>query len=294
MHKKYYPFLIVSGILITIIGFLIYSYFSNPEISKFSGARAYLDVKTQVNFGARVPGSAPHVKTQSWITERLIRTGWSVSFQDSIYQNQTIRNIIASRGNGPLIIIGAHYDSRRLADKDPIPELAAKPVPGANDGASGVAVLLELARVLPNDLNHEIRLVFFDAEDQGNLNNWEWIVGSTAYAASLDAKPEAVIIIDMIGDKDLKVVKERYSTPELVDSIWLTAKQLGYGDIFVDSGSLQIMDDHLPFLNAGYAAVDIIDFTYPAWHTSQDTPNQVSASSLEIIGNVLYAWLCSR
>jgi Zn-dependent M28 family amino/carboxypeptidase len=193
-----------------------------------------------------------------------------------------------------LIIIGAHYDSRRLADNDPIPELADKPVPGANDGASGVAVLLELARVLPNDLNHEIRLVFFDAEDQGNLNNWEWIVGSTAYAASLDTKPEAVIIIDMIGDKDLKVVKERYSTPELVDSIWLTAKQLGYGDIFVDSGSLQIMDDHLPFLNAGYAAVDIIDFTYPAWHTSQDTPNQVSASSLEIIGNVLYAWLCSR
>lgn len=294
MHKKYYPFLIVSGILITIIGFLIYSYFLNPETSKFSGARAYLDVKTQVNFGARVPGSAPHVKTQSWIAERLIRTGWSVSFQDSIYQNQTIRNIIASRGNGPLIIIGAHYDSRRLADKDPIPELAAKPVPGANDGASGVAVLLELARVLPNDLNHEIRLVFFDAEDQGNLNNWEWIVGSTAYAASLDTKPEAVIIIDMIGDKDLKVVKERYSTPELVDSIWLTAKQLGYEDIFVDSGSLQIIDDHLPFLNAGYAAVDIIDFTYPAWHTSQDTPNQVSASSLEIIGNVLYAWLCSR
>jgi len=294
MKKNNLNLLIYFVVILALSSLAIRYYAHNLSDKQFDGNRAYQDVITQVNFGPRVPGSAPHTETQACISERLTSAGWSVSYQDSVYQNQPIRNIIASQGSGPLLIVGAHYDSRQLADQDPDPELAAKPVPGANDGASGVAVLLELARVLPNDLNHEIRLVFIDAEDQGNLNNWEWIVGSTAYAASLDTKPEAVVIIDMIGDKDLQVVKERYSTPELVDSIWRTAKELGYGDIFVESGSLQILDDHIPFLNAGYAAVDIIDFTYPAWHTSKDTPDQVSAKSLEIIGDVLYAWLCSR
>ena len=189
------------------------------------------------------------------------------------------------------VILGAHYDSRISADQDPDLNMRHLPVTGANDGASGVAVLLELARSLPQDLDREVWLVFFDLEDQGNQEGWEWILGSRAFADSLEGKPDAVVIIDMIGDADLNLYREANSDPQLTDQIWGLADELGYSSIFINSVKFSILDDHLPFIEKGIPAIDIIDFDYPYWHTVQDTADKVSAQSLEVIGRVLHTWL---
>jgi Zn-dependent M28 family amino/carboxypeptidase len=166
-------------------------------------------------------------------------------------------------------------------------------MPGANDGASGVAVLLEMARVLPPE-TEDIWLVFFDAEDSGGIENWDWLLGSRAFAASLQTNPDAVIILDMIGDADLNIYQERNSDTALTESIWKTAAKLGYDDVFIPQSKYRMLDDHTPFLEKGIPAVDIIDFDYPYWHTTADTPDKVSAQSLEIVGTTMLAWLENR
>lgn len=228
----------------------------------------------------------------------LESVGWQVEIQESTWNDQPVRNLIARRGNGkPWIILGAHYDTRMIADHDPDPTRRNDPVPGANDGASGVAVLLELARVLPADLDQEIWLTFFDLEDQGNIPGWEWIIGSTILADSLadfPHQPDAVVIVDMVGDIDLNLPMERNSDQELVKEIWDTAARLGYSDVFIQQPGYAILDDHMPFLRRQIPAVDIIDFDYPYWHTIADTPDKVSAESLLIVGDTLFEWLTNR
>lgn len=181
-----------------------------------------------------------------------------------------------------------------IADQDPDPNLRSQAVIGANDGASGVAVLLELARTLPDNLPFRLWLVFFDAEDNGGIEGWDWIMGSRAFVTSLQEKPDAAVIIDMIGDANLNIPIEQNSNPALVEEIWQVAKNLGYENIFLNQPGYSMIDDHTPFLEAGIPAIDIIDFDYPYWHTSQDTPDKVSAASLEIIGKTLSAWLSTR
>jgi Zn-dependent M28 family amino/carboxypeptidase len=167
-------------------------------------------------------------------------------------------------------------------------------VPGANDGASGVAVLLELARVLPHDLEGQIWLVMFDAEDNGHLEGWDWILGSSAFAESLAEVPDGVVVVDMIGDADLQIYLEINSDKSLRTDIWEQAASLGHADVFINEEKFSMLDDHSPFLRLGIPAVDIIDFDYPYWHTLSDTPNKVSADSLQIVGETLLAWLLSR
>ena len=265
-----------------------------PTPRIFSGVRAYEDVKYQSSLGPRTPGSQAHSQTVEWIVNELKSANWSADIQE-IAGGQPIKNIVAKRGeSGPWIVLGAHYDSRLLADQDPDPNNRTQPVVGANDGASGVAVLLELARTLPDDLPARIWLVFFDAEDNGNIQGWDWIMGSRAFVASLQEKPNAAIIIDMIGDANLNLPIEQNSNPALVQEIWQTAKDLGYENVFLNQPGYSMIDDHTPFLEAGIPAVDIIDFDYPYWHTSQDTADKVSAQSLEIIGKTLTQWLNNK
>jgi glutaminyl-peptide cyclotransferase len=116
-------------------------------------------------------------------------------------------------------------------------------------------------------------------------------MGSSAFVPTLPAKPDAAVIIDMIGDTNLNIPREQNSTPALVDEIWQTAKKLGYENFFLDQPGYSMLDDHTPFLQAGIPAVDIIDFDYPYWHTSQDTADKVSAESLEVLGRTLTQWL---
>ena len=258
----------------------------------FNAARAYQDVRTQLSFGPRIPGTIAHEETAAWIQDSLNNSAWSVETQSFSYHGTTIINIIASNQcalESPPIILGAHYDTRPLADQDLArPDL---PVPGANDGASGVAVLLEIARVMP--VCPPIQLAFFDAEDSGGIAGWDWIVGSTYFADHLDTTPVAVIIVDMVGDRDLSLPLERNSSPDLQASIWAAAERGGYS-AFETTRGYAMIDDHTPFLQRGIPAVDIIDFDYPAWHTVTDTLDQISANSLEQVGQVLVNWLYER
>ena len=265
------------------------------ESDRFDGERAFEDVITQMEFGPRTPGSEGHAQVVNWIQTELGDANWEVSVQVADHNEYKIQNIIAKRGQErPWIIIGAHYDTRFFADQDPDPANHSQPVPGANDGASGVAVLLELARVLPKDLSGEVWLVFFDAEDNGRIPGWDWILGSRAFVASLEAHPDAVVIADMIGDADLQIYWEQNSNEALSQEIWKVAEELGYSDQFIPSYKYRILDDHLPFIQAGIPAVDLIDFDYPYWHTLEDTLDKVSASSLQAVGDVLLQWLLTK
>ena len=258
----------------------------------FSGESALSFVADQLAIGSRPTGTENGRRTGDYIIKRLSEFGWSTEVQHFTYRDVPGRNIIAKAGTGPVVIIGAHYDTRIRSDRDPDPTRRLEPVPGANDGASGVAVLLELARILDIEkLRNEVWLVFFDAEDNGNLDGWEFSAGSEYMAAHLSAAPAQVVIVDMIGDSDQVIYKERNSTPKLQEQIWAIAARLGYEDQFVPTYKWSISDDHIPFLRRGYPAIDLIDFDYPFWHTTQDTIDKLSAESLERVGRVLQTYI---
>jgi Zn-dependent M28 family amino/carboxypeptidase len=263
---------------------------------KFDGERALRDVEYQVSLGPRTPGSRAHCQTVEWIAAELEQNGWEVEIQESVKMGHTIRNVVGKRGEGgePWTILGAHYDTRLVADQDPDPEKRSLPVPGGNDGASGVAVLLELARTLPGSLDQEVWLVFFDAEDNGDITGWDWILGSQAFVEQLEGKPDAAVILDMIGDADLNIHLERNSDPALSAEIWAQAAGLGYSSQFIPTPKYGMLDDHTPFLRADIPAVDLIDFDYPYWHTTEDTADKVSARSLQVVGETVGEWLVRR
>jgi glutaminyl-peptide cyclotransferase len=282
--------LFILGVILLAINY--YSPNAEPAAKEFDADRAWKDVEAQMDFGARVPGSEAHQETVEYIQKELKKAGWQVEIQKSQLMGHEIQNIVAKRGSGsPWILFGAHYDSRMQADQDPVEANRLLPVPGANDGASGVAVLLEMARVMPKSNDRQVWLVFFDAEDQGRFSGWDWILGSRAFADSLTSKPDAVIVIDMIGDENLNIYKEQSSDQSLTNSIWQSADSLGYANYFINEEKYNMLDDHTPFLEAGIPAVDIIDFDYPYWHTVSDTTEHISAHSLEVVGNTLLTWL---
>jgi Zn-dependent M28 family amino/carboxypeptidase len=261
---------------------------SGPE--HFDGDLAFEHVVAQMEIGPRHPGSRGGERTGDYIVRQLRRLGWEVQEQRFEYKGVDLRNIVGVRGEGPAVLFGAHYDTRPLADHDPDPTRRDEPVPGANDGASGVAVLLELARVLARvDLDVEVRLAFFDAEDSGQIDGWRWCVGSSYMARNLPEGtwPEYVVIVDMIGDADQQVFWEHNSDPLLQSEIWDLADELGYGEVFSPTYRYAIMDDHVPFIQEGLRAVDLIDFDYPYWHTVADTIDKVSPLSLERVGRIL-------
>jgi hypothetical protein len=263
--------------------------------AEFDGERALADAAYQMSLGPRTVGSEAHAQAGQWIADTLADAGWDVEVQVAEMMGHPIRNIIAKRGQGePWIVLGAHYDSRLFADHDADPARQVEPVPGANDGASGVAVLTELGRVIPQDLDAQVWLVFFDAEDNGSIEGWDWILGSRAFVDSLTEHPDAAIIVDMIGDADLDIYLERNSDSALSAEIWAQAAQLGYEDKFINSIKFSMLDDHTPFLAKDIPAADLIDFDYPYWHTTEDTLDKISAESLNAVGDTLLAWLLSK
>ncbi len=285
----------IFALLALVAGWYIASFLNvEPAPASFDSSRAYADVQTQVDFGPRIPGTEGHDQARKWIQSELESAGWIVEVQETERMGHPIFNIVAKRNDEPpQIILGAHYDTRKIADHDPKPTNLNKPVPGANDGASGVAVLLELARSLPED-TVPVWLVFFDTEDNGRIEGWDWILGSRAFVEENALRTEAVVVVDMIGDADLNIYLERNSNVAIRTEIWSTAAGLGYGDKFINEEKYSMLDDHTPFLEAGIPAVDIIDFDYPYWHTTQDTPDKVSAESLGVIGNTLLNWIVGK
>jgi Zn-dependent M28 family amino/carboxypeptidase len=274
----------------------------------FDGEAAMGYVREQVAFGPRVPNTAGHRRAGDWILAHLARTADTVevqSFRHVTAAGDTLRlrNFVGRfRPERPeRVLLLAHWDTRPVADQSANLGDQRRPVPGANDGASGVAVLLGVADVLaaaPPAVG--VDLLFVDGEDFGAFTDPDGrtgrdvLLGSRHYAATLpdDRVPLYAVLLDMIGDADLRIYQEGYSVsraPEVVTRVWERARALGYGDVFQPVVRHTVTDDHLPLLDRGIRTIDVIDFDYPHWHTVDDTPDKVSARSLKIVGDVMVA-----
>jgi len=290
--------LLTFGLLAVMVGgFLLWRNYrhTRPRSQPFDAQRAYRDVVYQVSLGPRTPGSEAQGQAIDYFRRELQTANWLVEEQVVEVNGHMLRNVIARRSDvPPEIILAAHYDSRLMAEKDPDPAKQQEPVPGANDGASGAAILLELGRVVPST-SVPVWLVFFDGEDQGHIPGWdEWSLGARGFVRVFSVKPRAVVVVDMVGDYNLNIYQEKQSDRRLVEEIWAIAHGLGYDQYFLTEQKYAIADDHVPFLDAGIPAVDIIDIEYRFYHTSYDTPDKVSPESLGIVGRTLQVWLAQQ
>lgn len=270
---------------------------------EFDGEVALSYVAAQLDFGPRVPGTDGHRRTGDWILARLRERADSAEVQEFTHvtvdgDTLRLRNFIG-RFRPELkdrVLFLAHWDTRPRAEKSPNLGDQQRPVPGANDGASGVAVLLGVADALkrrPPAVG--VDLLFVDGEDYGDFGlGKDVLLGSKYYASTLtpDARPLFAVLFDMVGDRDLQIPQEGNSAeraPEVVERVWSRARDLGYGRVFRNSVGVPITDDHIPLLEAGVRAIDVIDLDYPYHHTTEDTLDKVSARSLQIVGDVAVA-----
>ena len=271
----------------------------------FDGNAAYNYAKAQVDFGPRVPGTPAAKQAGDWIIRQMRSRADTVivqSFTHTTADGKTLpmRNILA-RFRPELaerVLYLTHWDSRPVSESASTDAEKKMPVPGANDGASGVGLFVALADVLKKTPpNVGVDLLFTDGEDYGQFGPPEVdvLIGSKYFATHLPSpgyKPLYGVLWDMIGDKDLRIPYEMNSfqqAPEVVSRVWQTAADLGYGDVFVQESGGAITDDHMPLLNAGMRVIDVIDLDYPPHHTPQDTMDKISAKSLAIVGDVAAA-----
>ncbi|HLT48149.1 MAG TPA: M28 family peptidase [Rubricoccaceae bacterium] len=281
------------------------------RLPDFSGERALALVEEQVAFGPRVPGTEGHAAMLAWLQAELRPLADAVRphpFTHTDAHDSTRvwegTNVIASFNlrpeGGRRVMLAAHWDTRPVADQDPDPAKRTEPVPGANDGASGVAVLLEMARILaahPPEVG--VDLVFFDMEDLGDdvppgtdsAAANPFAIGSEAFAAANPRyRPEYGVLLDMVCDRDLRIPQEAYSrinAPEVVARVWEAAGRAGAA-AFLDEPGGPVVDDHVAFLRRGIPVVDLIHYPFPAtWHTTADVPAACSAGSLEQVGQTL-------
>lgn len=267
---------------------------------KFDGAEAFEYLTAQCQLGSRNPGSEGHEITKKYLLDKLRRNTNLVKTQEFIYQDTSrgkkieLTNIIASFSpeRKQRMLLCTHWDTRPTADRDPDSSLREKPILGANDGGSGVAVLLEITRIVSQKRpKWGVDIILFDGEDYGPEGELEkFCLGSKYFAKNKgEYKPEFGILLDMVGDKNLNIYKEAYSSryaKKVVDLVWGTAQKLKI-DCFNDSTKYFVYDDHIPLLEVGIPCIDLIDFDYPYWHTTQDTPDKCSPESLQKIGEVL-------
>jgi len=261
----------------------------------FDSSKAWEHLRQQVAIGPRPSGSPGNVKNRDYIKATL--AGFGIKTVEQPFEGRTplgpikMVNLIATiAGQRPdRIVLASHFDTKIFRDFRFV---------GASDGASSTAALLELGRVLKArpQLPFTIELLFLDGEEatgewQGTDNTYgsRHYVAAAGQAGTLKSL-RALILLDMIGDRQLNMRREQNSTPWLTAIIWNTAKKLGHGAQFLDEVT-PIEDDHIPFLKAGVPAVDLIDLDYPAWHTAQDTLDNVAARSLQIVGDVVVAAL---
>lgn len=269
-----------------------------PTSAVFDAKRAFGDLRKQVDFGPRVPQTKGHEAALSWLLVELRKSAGEAGVRRQDFsmplggKRLPMTNVIAQFNPTAKkqVLLCAHWDSRPTADMEIDADKKKLPIPGANDGASGVAVLLELARQLaakPPPVG--VQIVLFDGEDYGPGEERMYL--GAQYYAKRPARPRPAyaILIDMIGDKDLQLWREQNSesnAPEVNDKVWKAAEALG-AKAFHTGVKFSIDDDHLPLQKAGIKAIDLIDFDYGPWHTLDDTPEQCSPASLKTIGDVL-------
>lgn len=308
--------LIVGGAVLALAAVLALVWWLRrpAPLPEFEGSRAYALVEAQTAFGPRVPGTAAHDTTRAWLVDRL-----------QVYADQVVEqrlripdprdttrafegaNIIASWQPDlrRRILLCAHWDTRAVADNDPDPARRLQPVLGANDGASGVAVLLEIARLLdlhPLTRGVGVDIVLFDLEDAGTIDpsvpdslRVPFAMGSEMFVLHNPTyRPQWGILLDMVGDTDLRIPKEGFSVeyaPDLVEQVWAAARRVG-ATAFVEELGDPVQDDHIPFLRKGIPVIDLIQTPFPdTWHTTSDTPARVSPESLDQVGRVVVAML---
>ncbi len=257
-----------------------------------------------MQFGPRIPGTPGHDRTGDWILERLHATADSVvvqAFTHVTRQGQTLhlRNFLARfrPAAAERVLLLAHWDTRPHADQSANLGQQRLPVPGANDGASGVAVLLGVADALKaKSPATGVDLLFVDGEDFGNFtaDSNDVLMGSRYFAAHEPPgyPPLFAVLFDMVADKDQQFYYEGNSqafAPEVVERVWHTAADLGYGRIFIPGVKHTLIDDHVALQKAGIHAIDVVDFDYPYWHTTEDTIDKVSAASLQVVGDIAVA-----
>lgn len=300
--------LTLTAILLASIGFFGYLGYgliaSSGRTPPFSGSEAWDNAKTLMEKGARITGDPIMDETKNWLSQRLRENGWHVVIQPFTTQNQNEAfNLIARNrkeiDDQPVIILGTHYNSRSQADRDQDSEKRRLPVPGANGGASGTAILLEIADNLkPQEFEYRLCLAFFDAGDNEGLDGWNPAEGSTFFVNTYDtiaelqscSNPQAVIILDLVGSGSQLMFAES-SNPVLARTIQEQALSLGYADwLGEQSGGIQ-SGDHLPFVRAQVPTVYILNSQYPHRYTTQDTLDKLKADELEKIGRTLQTWL---
>jgi glutaminyl-peptide cyclotransferase len=272
--------------------------------SEFDGAAALANVRKQVDFGPRVPGTAAHRAAGDWLVAELKRRADTVIVQRWTHttadgQQLPMRNILARfrPREGRRVLYLAHWDSRPTADRESDPARVGEPIPGANDGASGVAILLGVAEALkrsPAAVGVDLLLV--DGEDWGSFDtNTDVLIGSTYFADHFPDSgyaPLMGVLWDMVGDSVPLFEQEAYSVqsaPEVVQRVWTTAQRLGHESAFTNRQGLAITDDHVPLQKKGLRVIDVIDLDYPWHHTLSDSTDKVSQRTLQLVGDVALA-----
>ena len=293
---------------------------ASREMPRFSADSAYQYVASQCDFGPRVPGTAAQKACAKWLQNELLRHGATVKLQEgemTAYNGAKLPviNIVGSFNPDAKmrVLLISHWDSRPFADNDPDPAKRKQPVMGANDGASGVGILLELARLCNEKLPQVgIDIFLTDAEDYGAPDDWKgthdekwWALGTQMWckqAAKEGYRAQYGILLDMVGSADATFYREYYSeryASSFVNEIWQNAARLGYGDLFINQGGGGVTDDHV-FVNRmlQIPCVDIIDTrsdtdgTFcPEWHTTYDTIDNISRETLGKVGRVLVSLL---
>lgn len=282
----------------------------------FNADSAYAFVARQVAFGPRVPGTEAHSDCIHWLVSTLSRFGASVTMQQGYMpcydgSQQLVRNIVAhipadsAATNLPAVLLVAHYDSRPWTDAEDLYDDRFHGVPAANDGASGVAVLLELARVLAGAAPRPVTILLTDCEDMGTPQWYTgperentWCLGAQYWAQTNTQPYKYGILLDMVGDPNAVFYREYISeqhAKHIVDRIWHTAGQLGYGARFVDQVAYPITDDHFYITSIAHIPVVDIIHTVPGsdtgfawwWHTTHDTMDNISSETLRQVGEVI-------
>jgi hypothetical protein len=264
-----------------------------------SADSAFEHIKTQVAFGPRVPGTEGHARQLEWMLQYLRSRADTVAEYPIAYtttkgKQLQLTNVFArfNPAAEDRVLLVAHWDTRPTADQDQDAAKQAQPIDGANDGASGVALLMEIANVLARTKPPiGVDLLFVDGEDYGPTGE-DMYIGAKHFAANFaqSYRPLYGIVVDMIADENPVYPVEansQSSAPEVVDRVWRTAEQLGLGNYFRRTAQGGVEDDHVVLNQAGIRTIDIIDFDYPYWHTSQDVLAHTSPKGLGVVGAVL-------
>lgn len=276
----------------------------------FDSTRAFADLTRQVELGPRVPNTKGHQECRKHLVDTLKALAPAVESQDFTQrvrgQSLAMSNVIArwpGSGGGSAkergVLLAAHWDTRPSADYEATDERRRQPIPGANDGASGVAVLLEMARMFKQTPpSVPVLMVLFDGEDYGP-GIGQMFLGSKHFADHLPTEcPRKGILLDMIGDRELTIPQEAYSARvarDIVDEVYAIAARRGYEKQFPAQPGTSIEDDHVPLHAKGLRVIDLIDFSYGPghswWHTLEDTPDKCSPASLKAVGDVVLEWV---